>query len=596
MRTEPHSFAPRPYPDIVRDLLTTLTGGTVRETAVVPAGDVVVIAQLANRPIRRVSHLQGQIEVERPVRDANGDVVLDANGDAEMEIVAVPYRFTDADFELFATGAAGNEHDAVRFRPNGRRPPVGSTVAVNYYPNQTLPVPVTDLNVGSVTRTLLESVARELALLELQMENVYRSAFIDTAEGSNLDKVVALVGVQRRPAGVATTRVRFSRSAGSTGRITIPTATAVADADGNRYATVAPLVLEPGEPSREVLAAAVSRGTPAAAAGALDRLETLIAGVASVTNESPAADAAARETDDELRRRARGALAVAARGTVDALRFGLLSIPGVKDVAVTEMPNDVPGEIKVDVAYERQADPQLEADVAQRIDELRPAGVRVLAAAAAAAPLTVSVSLTLSGPGVATAELGALQEGVEERVAEHISGVPPGGTLRQAQLSSAALSDARIVDASFELSLGGPPAASVTAPAGTVLAPVQPFTFTVTNETGAAATGGTIHLDALVPVHLLAGVAAAEAQAAIDAAAASYVNRLTGGATITADGLIAELRDDTRYQIVRRDVVVTLEAGDRFLQLADGVGAHPVGPSDRVALRTVSVDVREGRV
>ncbi|HEY3485263.1 MAG TPA: baseplate J/gp47 family protein, partial [Ilumatobacteraceae bacterium] len=308
MTATPDTFVPRPYPDIVRDVLTTLTGGTVREVAVVPPGDVIVLSQLADRPIRRVSHLQGEIEVQRPVRDANGDVVLDTNGDPEIETVGVPYRFTDADFELFATGAAGDEHDAIRFRPNGRRPPVGSTVTVNYYPTQTRPTPITDLNVGSVARTMLESVARELALVELLMENVYRSAFIDTAEGSNLDKVVALVGIKRRPAGVATTRVRFTRAAGSTGQITIPTATVVADGDGNRYTTVAPLVLEPGEPSREVLAAGVSKSTPAVAANAIDRLEVLIAGIASVTNESPAADAAAAETDDELRRRARGAL------------------------------------------------------------------------------------------------------------------------------------------------------------------------------------------------------------------------------------------------------------------------------------------------
>lgn len=328
MTADPDTFVPRAYPDIVRDLLTTLTGGTVRETATVPVGDVVELRLLADRPIRRVSHLQGEIEIDRPVRNESGDVVLNTDGDPEIETVGVAYRFTDADFELFATGAAGVEHDAIRFRSAGRRPPVGSIITVNYYPTQTAPTPVTDLNVGSVTRTMLESVARELSLVELQMENVYRSAFLDLAEGTNLDKVVALVGVKRRPVGVATTRVRVTRAPGSSGRITVPTATVVSDADGNRYSTVGPLMLEPGEPSREILAAAVSRSTPAVDAGALTQLDVLIAGVAAVTNDSPAADAAAAETDDELRRRARSALSVAARGTLDALRFGLLASPG----------------------------------------------------------------------------------------------------------------------------------------------------------------------------------------------------------------------------------------------------------------------------
>ncbi|CAN5589382.1 hypothetical protein BH24ACT5_BH24ACT5_20400 [soil metagenome] len=598
MTTDPDTFVPRPYPDIVRDLLTTLTGGTVRETATVPVGDVVELRLLADRPIRRVSHLQGEIEVERPVRNESGDVVLDGNGDPEIETVGVPYRFTDADFELFATGAAGAEHDAIRFRSTGRRPPVGSTVTVNYYPTQTRPTPITDLNVGSVTRTMLESVARELSLVELQMENVYRSAFLDLAEGSNLDKVVALVGVQRRPVGVATTRLRFSRAPGSTGRITVPTATVVSDADGNRYSTVAPLVLEPGEPSREILAAGLSRSTPAVDAGALAQLEVLIAGVASVTNDSPAADAAAAETDDELRRRARSALSVAARGTLDALRFGLLAIPGVKDVAVTEFPNDIAGEIRIDVAYERDGDAALEAQVAERIEDLRPAGVRVLPPVPTTnTDFTVAASITLGGSGVSGSDLVSLQSALEERVVAYIRSLPPGGTLRQAQVVLAALTDVRIVDASFEFAVGGgTPTTTVSAPTGTVLRPLQPFAFTVATESGAAGPGETIHVDTMVPVHLVVGVTAADAEAAIITAASAWAASRQGGQTITADALIAALRDDTRHQIIRAEMTVTTEAADRFLQLADGLGSHPVGPDDHVVIRTIRVVVREGGV
>ncbi len=601
MSTPLDGYVPRPYPDIVRDLLTTLTGGTVRETAIVPAGDVVVLAQLADRPIKRISHLQGEIEVERPVRDTNGNVVLDANGDPEMETVGVPYRFTDADFELFANGSAGEEHDAIRFRPTGRRPPVGSTVTVNYYPTQTRPVPLTDLNVGSVVRTMLESVARELAVEELLMESVYRSAFIDTADGANLDKVVALVGVKRRPAGVPVASVRFSRSPGSTGRITIPTSTVVADDEGSRYSTVSPLVLEPGEPSREVLAAGVSRSTPPVDAGTLTNPEVLIAGIATVTNDAPAAKAPAPESDDELRRRARGALSVAARGTVDALEYGLRSIDGVKAVTITEFPNGVAGEIKVDVAYTRD-DPALESQVRARIDDLRPAGVRVINQAASTVAVTVTATIVLAGSGVSAGELSTLQRDLEARVVAHIRTLQPGAALRQGPASIAALTDARVVDASFEFAIGGAPAATVTAPPGAVLEPVQPFTFVVSTETGTAGPGAIIQLDALVPLHLVVGVTASDAEAAINSAAQAYVTGLTGAglsgasAQITADGLIAALRDDTRYQIIRSDTSVTTESADRFFQLADGVGAHPVGPGDTVVLRSIDIDVREGGV
>lgn len=591
----PDGFSPRPYPEIVRDTLTTLTGGTVREVVTVPAGDLVVLDALHDRPIRRVSHLQGVVEVTRPLRDVNGDVVRDAQGRTVDETVPVPYRFTDADFEVVATGQHGAERDAIRFRPTGRRPPTGSTVVVSYYPSQARPAPITDLNVGSVARTLLESVARELALVELQLESVYRSAFLETAEGSSLDKVVALVGIVRRPGGVPTARVRFTRAAGSSGRITVPVGTVVADAQSHRYTTTVPLVLEVGEESREVLAAATSPAVPAVAAGTLDRLEVLIAGVGAVTNEAPATTAGGPETDDDLRRRARGALAVAARGTLDALRLGVQNLEGVQDVTATEFPHGVPGEVTLSISYDGEPSAELLARVAERIEDLRPAGVRVTPERTATTPVRVTATLVLAGAGVGGAELGSVQSALEDRVVGVLRNLPPGGTARPGPLSAAALSDPRIVDATFGLDVGAGPQGSVTAPSGTVLAPVQPFTFLVSTESGTGP-GATVLVDALVPVHLTPGVTAGDAEQAMSLAARSWAASLRPGTAITVDAFVAAVRDDTRYAVVRADVALTTEAGDRFLRLADGLGVHPLGAQDSAQLRSVSLDVREGGV
>ena len=67
MSSFPNTFEPRPYGDIVRDVLTSLTHGTVRESVTVPAdiGDgsgVIELTQLANRPIRAfaISHQRSQ--------------------------------------------------------------------------------------------------------------------------------------------------------------------------------------------------------------------------------------------------------------------------------------------------------------------------------------------------------------------------------------------------------------------------------------------------------------------------------------------------------------------------------------------------------
>ena len=92
-----------------------------------------------------------------------------------------PRRFADADWELVSSTGRPDELDALRFRPRRPRPAGGSAVRVSYWPRDVPPVPLTDLGVGSVTRTVLETLARELADAEAQLQVVYDSAFVDTA-------------------------------------------------------------------------------------------------------------------------------------------------------------------------------------------------------------------------------------------------------------------------------------------------------------------------------------------------------------------------------------------------------------------------------
>ena len=83
--------------------------------------------------------------------------------------------------------------------------------------------PLTDINVGSVTRTVTEAIAREIAFVYQQINQAYFSAFIDTATGKALDLVVSIIGVQRKTKEFAEGLVTFFRdpSAGD-GNITIP--------------------------------------------------------------------------------------------------------------------------------------------------------------------------------------------------------------------------------------------------------------------------------------------------------------------------------------------------------------------------------------
>jgi uncharacterized phage protein gp47/JayE len=582
------SFTPRAYDAIVRDLLTTLTGGTVRESLTVPSGNgPIVLDQLSNRPVRRVSHLEG--------------VTLVGQGENQREI---PYRFTSADFELVATSGNEEEKDAIRFRENARLPAPESTLTVNYYPVQTDPLPLTDLNVGSVVRTILETVAREMAMSYLQLDHVYKSGFLETATDGALDRVVALVGVTRLPAGHPVVKVRFSRQTGATGRISIPVGTPVTDGAGNRYLTLTALTLEPGESTREVQAGGETTATETVAEGAIDRMEVAIAGVASVANPQPARKLSTPESDDELRRRARGALHTVVRGTVDALRFGLLSIPGVKDATLVEAPNGVPGEIRIDVAY-ADDNPEVRQQVKTQIDELRPAGIRVIPGEAARRQIGVQVSLTLAGSGLSGAEEQEINEGVETRLADYLGSLPPGDSdgvtkARRAKLLSLALQDERIVDAAVTLQPDGLPATDeFVLPEGEVLEVVQPFTFdpAAYESAAGAAPAVTAQVSATLPLHLVAGVSLAEATEAITLATDAYLAGRSPESPLTVDGYIAALRDETRYALARADVLVTVESADgRFRQLSDGVGNYVPGANETLQAATLDIQAREGAI
>jgi uncharacterized phage protein gp47/JayE len=565
------SYIPRLYEEIVVDLLTTLTGGTVRESMLVPAtGD---LPKLANRPVRRVSHLLGQV--------------------AGKDKRPVDYKFTSADFQLVSS-TGGGDLDLIRFRDGGRRPLPGTTLTVNYYPVQTAPVPLTDLNVGSVVRTLLESVARELAVTYQQLGKVYDSAFIDTATGTSLDRVVALVGVTRLPPDRPVARVTFSRRPDSPGRITVPAGTAVTDAKANRYLTAADVTLEPNESSLDVLTVGDNAGTKPVAANELNRLEIAVAGISAVTNPQPARRPGAPESDDDLRRRARGALHGAVRGTLDALKFGLLSLAGVRSVDLTEAPNGVPGEIAVSLAFEGDPTPELQAAVQQRIDEYRPAGVRVVRRDAASLTVDVSVRLTLAGRGLSGGELVPLTDAIATQVRSYLRSLAPGGTARRNKLQAIALQDPRVHDATVVLQpTGGAETEELTLGPGQVVA-VGAVQFPAPAAEQAPAV--TVTVSVTVPLHLVGATTEAEAQSVLNTSVAAWLARSGPDVPLSVDALVAAIRDDTRFAIVRSQVIVSIERGDRFWQLSGGQGSYKPGPSETLQLGRVNVPVREGAV
>jgi uncharacterized phage protein gp47/JayE len=578
------SFVDRTYPDIVRDVLTNLTqgvSGEVHRVAYDPLARPLVVPDivLQHRPVRRVSLVSGLVEVP----GADDPVAVD---------------FSLNDYELVGEPSDPDDLHTIRFLPGGRRPAPDTDVRVNYYPRTTDPTPLTDVTVGSVVRTLVEAVSKELALVYAQLNLAYESAFLDTATGSSLDRVVALLGYARFRAGRPVGSVRFGRRPGSVGDVSIPAGTPVSDLEDTvRYETVETRTMLAGESTAEVRVRGATDATPVVAERTLQVVQRAIAGIDSVVNERPTSAASADESDAELRARVRVALLASSKGTVGALENGLLQLPDVRAVSIQEFPDDVPGEVRISVSLAQPGAGAVPDAVLARIEELRPAGIRVVAATATGVDLAASVALLLAGSHLPPAELQALHHQAQETVAGLVAKVGVGQPVRTGPLTAAILADERVVDATIRLGAKGQalgaPGADFDPDAG-VAVRLQPADVSFEADTfdkQPAVAGGavTVEVSAVVAALPQAGASLDAVRTQITDRLTSYVTSLTPPAEVTAASLLTALRNDASYQIDPLRLLVTFSSDEQFVQVAQGGQAFTLQPGHTCRVGTVEV-------
>jgi hypothetical protein len=204
------TFRAEPFGVFVDDLVSSLTGGVTRET-------FRFVPELA--PYRLAAADELVSETVRVHGLAGDEHTRFRNGiDFDVDHGAIVFRKPPA-----APGAGVVP----------RRPDLGSWFYASYerVPDPQAPPRLTDRNPGSVLRTLAESFAREYAVLSRQLEQVYDAAFLATAEGRDLDQLVALVGLERRSQLFASGEVVFSRATPAPGEITIDQGTRISTSD-----------------------------------------------------------------------------------------------------------------------------------------------------------------------------------------------------------------------------------------------------------------------------------------------------------------------------------------------------------------------------
>lgn len=321
---------------------------------------------------------------------------------------------------------------------------------------------ITDVNVGSVARTLLEAVASELAeiyfrifksITEAQEEAVYRSFdFPRKAATSGVGVVLwqrtALptnsinisIGSQAAvPATASQGEVVYSNNS----LYVIPPKTTLAsdvtttgvlafqltssanigvgdvlkvDSEKVKVSSVVGNIVtvsrgyqgtsaathlinaDIGVVGKAVTMTAVIPGaTGNAIAGAVNKINTPIAGIESVTNEASMVGGADLETDDERRKRFKDFITGLARGTKSAIEFGARLVNGVVSAKAIDLDDDttlVPGQVKLFIADAAgTASSALLTAVDTEIVNWRPAGVRVTTSPPTVVPINVTATL-----------------------------------------------------------------------------------------------------------------------------------------------------------------------------------------------------------
>lgn len=352
------TYAAEPYAQFVDDLLSALTGGETRETfRYLPEAEPFKLGQAGVLPTSL--RVYGMVDAAyRRFR---------LNTDYELADGVIRWR-RDSD------GLPAR--DAVL-------PDEGTTFYASYDVEGAVRL-LTDRNPGSVTRLLAESFAREYAVLSRQMESIYRAGFLDTAGGRDLDQIAALVGTRRRRRLSATGSVLFGRSTPAPADINIPAGTRLSTVEPPplSFETSEDAVLQRGNLSVEVPVAAIAAGSVGIVpAGAIRVVNRPILGLQTVENPQATAYAAADETDDSLRARARRALEGAGQATSGALFAALGQLPGLreKDVRIAEDYLKHPGVVRLTVALPEMAAAARDSAAAQAVrlvEEVRPVGIR----------------------------------------------------------------------------------------------------------------------------------------------------------------------------------------------------------------------------
>lgn len=280
------------------------------------------------------------------------------------------------------------------------------------------------LAAGDQRRQFLQGFGYVLMTILQSIEATGESNLLEYSSGTQLDKLGALVGVERLPADYADVTMQFTLSSAQNQAVTIPQGTRVTPDGVVFFATIAPLTIPSGQTSGTVTAQSTETGTQYN--GYLPgQIATLVDGVpyvASATNTTESSGGADIESDDSYRERIQKApLAFSTAGPTGAYEYFALSAdPSVADVYVTRVSPGVVGiyVVKTGGVIPTAEDPVIAAiEAACSADTRRPLTDNVQVAPAVAYNITIEGQYWINSNDEARAD--SIQAAVQQAVADY---------------------------------------------------------------------------------------------------------------------------------------------------------------------------------
>ncbi len=163
-------------------------------------------------------------------------------------------------------------------------------------------------------------------------ENVYYSAYKDTAQGYQLDGVGQYIGITRKAASYATGTATFTGVVNTA----IPLYFLIQSADGVQFWTQTSGTIPAGGTITLQIQAIELGITGNKAMNTITEITSPLIGLISVTNATATTGGNDIETDAEFRTRYDNSIAKGGASTAEAIQAELLAVTNVKDAVVTE--------------------------------------------------------------------------------------------------------------------------------------------------------------------------------------------------------------------------------------------------------------------